>query len=102
MHAGTGAMMCDVIVHQSTRAMCMRKMTCEVYLSTLPVGYSGSPSTVNETNCKKMSLKKFLMSSTNFWTCPTMNRLRKGATSFTVLEKLVLQPVRWTHDEDGF
>ena len=31
----------------------MRKMTCEVYLSTLTVGYSGSPSTVNETNRNK-------------------------------------------------
>ena len=29
------------------------KMTCEVYLSTHPVGYNGSTSTVNETNCKK-------------------------------------------------
>ena len=34
-------------------------MTCEVYLSTPPVGYSGSPSTVNETNCnKKVTFKK--------------------------------------------
>ena len=31
----------------------MRKMTCEVYLSTHSVGHSGSPSTVNETNCNK-------------------------------------------------
>ena len=31
----------------------MRKMTCEVYLSILTVGYSGSPSTLNETNCNK-------------------------------------------------
>ena len=29
------------------------KMTCDVFLSTLPVGYNGSPSTVNETNCNK-------------------------------------------------
>ena len=43
---------------------CMRKMTCEVYLSTHPVDYSGSPSTVNETNCtKKKIFKKNLMSS---------------------------------------
>ena len=42
-----------------TLAMCMRNMTCEVYLSTPPVGYSGSPSTVNETNRikKKIHLK---------------------------------------------
>ena len=31
----------------------MRKMTCEVYLSTHNVGYSGSLSTVNETNCQQ-------------------------------------------------
>ena len=29
------------------------KVSCEVYLSTLPVGYSGSLSTVNETHCNK-------------------------------------------------
>ena len=34
-------------------------MTCEVYLSTHPVGYSGSPSTVNETNCNKKDHLKF-------------------------------------------
>ena len=28
-------------------------MTCEVYLCTHTVVYSGSPSTVNETNCNK-------------------------------------------------
>ena len=33
----------------------MRKMTGEVYLSTPPVGYNGSLSTVNETNCNKKS-----------------------------------------------
>ena len=32
----------------NTCARCMRKNTCEVYLSTSPVGYSGTPSTVNE------------------------------------------------------
>ena len=36
-----------------TKRSRMRKYTCEVYLSTLPVGYSGSLSTVNETNCNK-------------------------------------------------
>ena len=60
-------------------------MTCEVYLSTLPVSYSGSPSTLNETNCNKKKngpLKKFIMSSTNSnQTCLTMNRLRKSAIS---------------------
>ena len=42
------------------------------------------------------------MSSTNFWTCPTKNRLRKSAISYTAVEKLVVQPFRQTHDEDGF
>ena len=51
-------MQCDM--HVCKCATCMRKMTCEVYLSTHTVGYSGSPSTVNETNCneKKITLKK--------------------------------------------
>ena len=34
-----------------TCAKCIRKNTCEVFLSTPPVGYSGSLSTVNDTNC---------------------------------------------------
>ena len=29
------------------------KLSCEMYLSTLPVGHNGSLSTVNETNCNK-------------------------------------------------
>ena len=45
-------------------ANCMRKMTCEVYLSAHTVGHSGSPSTVNETNCnkKKITLKNHMSS----------------------------------------
>ena len=41
------------VIHKIRRAMCMSKVTCEVYLSTPPVGYSGSRPTVNETNCNK-------------------------------------------------
>ena len=39
-------------------------MTCEVYLSTPPVGYTGSTSTVNETNCniKKNHFKNLMRS----------------------------------------
>ena len=50
----------------------MRKMTCEMYLSTDLVGYSESQ--------KKMKrlLQNLFMSSTNFWTCPTRKRLRKS------------------------
>ena len=40
-------------MHTIRRAKCMRKMTCEVYLSTHPVGCNGSPSTASETNCNK-------------------------------------------------
>ena len=40
------------------------KKTCVVYLSTPPVGYSGSVSTINETNCNKNKINlKILMSS---------------------------------------
>ena len=35
-------------MHTIRRALCTRKMTREVYLSTPPVGYSGSLSTVND------------------------------------------------------
>ena len=51
-----------VSMHTIIRAKSMRKITCEVYLSTPPVGYSGSLSTVNETNCHKKNshhLEKF-------------------------------------------
>ena len=53
-HADTWAMWCDS--HNQTRAMCMRKMTCEVYQSTPHAGHNGSTSTVNETNCNKKHL----------------------------------------------
>ena len=35
-----------------------KKLTCEVNLSTHPVGHSGSPSAVNETNRNKMKITK--------------------------------------------
>ena len=56
---------CSEYAHNQTRAMCMRKMTCELFLFTHPVGYSGSLSTVNETNCNKKNSdqSKILMSS---------------------------------------
>ena len=49
----------DVSVHHSVCALCRREMTCEVFLSTPPVGYTGSPSAVNETNCNK-KMKRIL------------------------------------------
>ena len=49
-HTDTWDMQCDM--DEMNWANCMRKLACEVYLSTHPVGYSGSLSTVNETNWK--------------------------------------------------
>ena len=40
------------------------KITCEVFLSTLPVGSSGSLSTVNETNCNKKKINFFFKKKT--------------------------------------
>ena len=63
---------CSENAHVWLCAKCMRKMTCEMYLSTDLVGYSESQ--------KKMKrlLQNLFMSSTNFWTCPTRKRLRKS------------------------
>ena len=62
-------------MHTIRRAKCMRKITCEVFLSTPPVGYSGSPSTVNETNCNKKNSheqkKSYELISNSFQTCHT-------------------------------
>ena len=85
-------------------------MTCEVFLSAPPVGYNGSPSAVNETNCNKKEakslylLKKFNMSPTSCRTCPspTRNNLKKGAISCIAVEILVLQFLHLIHDGDGF
>ena len=62
-------------------------MTCEVFLSTLSVGYSRSLSAVSENYCNKK--KTELMSSTSFWTCPssTRNHLRKKGAIFGTAEK---------------
>ena len=64
-HTDTRAMQCDM--QEMNCANCMRKMTCEVYLSTLPVGYSGSLSTVNETNSNERGrLGEFLWAHFQF------------------------------------
>ena len=47
---------CDTLSHNVTCAQSQsvrEKVSCEVYLSTHSVGYSGSLLTVNETNCNK-------------------------------------------------
>ena len=95
-------MQCDM--HVMDCASSMRKMTCEVYLSTHPVGYSGSLSTVNETNSNKKGHKHFSyeLNSNSIPTCPTTMCLKKDAISCIVLEKWVLQLVRLTCGGDDF
>ena len=94
-------MQCEM--HEMNCANCTRKMTCEVYLSTPPVGYSGSPSTVSETNCNKKHFKKsYELTSNSIQTCPTTMCLQKDAISCIVLEIWVLQLVRLTRGGDDF
>ena len=69
--------------HQLCGVRCVRKMKCEVFLSTPSVGYSGSPSTANETTVKKNEwtshelhqkghLKiSYELTSNSIQTCPT-------------------------------
>ena len=100
-HTDTWAMHCDM--HEMNCANCTRKMTCEVYLSTHPVGYSGSLSTVHETNCsKKVTKKSYELTSNSIQTCPTTMCLKKNAISCIVLEKWVLQLVRLARGGDDF
>ena len=66
-----------------------------------PVGYSGSLSTVNETNCnKKRSLKKYELHQ--LLDVSHDESLEEECHLSIVLEKLVLQFPHQTHDEDGF
>ena len=91
-------------MHDMNCGNCMRKMTCEVYLSTHPVGYSGSLSTVNETNGnKKVTLKKsYELTSNSIQTCPTTMCLKKDVISCVVLEKWVLQLFQLTRGVGDF
>ena len=80
-------------------------MTCEVYLSTPPVGYSGSPSTVNETNCNKERfelLEKTMLTSNSIQTCPTTMRLKKDTIVFVDIDGDALQLVLLTRGGNGF
>ena len=54
------SMQCDIQVFNC--ANCMRKMTCDVYLSTHPVGYNGSHSI----SCMSMSFKS-LVTKFDLW-----------------------------------
>ena len=68
---------CDVC----TRSNVNEKITCEVYLSTPPVGYSGSLSTVNETNSTSNSTQ----------TGPTTMCLKMNGIVFVDLDGDALQ-----------
>ena len=63
-HVMTCAWRCDTLSHNvmcTQGQTCREKLSCEVYLSTHPVGYSGSLSTVKRnqlTVTKRNSLKK--------------------------------------------
>ena len=66
------------------------EITCEVHLSTPPVGCCRLLSAVNESYCNKRYKKKIeLMCSKSFWTCPnsTMNHLRRTGAIFDIGEK---------------
>ena len=88
-------------MHTIRRAKRMKKITCEVFLSTPPVGYSGSLSTVNETNGNKKNSHQLensygLISNS----CSTTMCLKSDAIYCIVLEKWVLQLVRLTRGGD--
>ena len=59
-----------------------KKISCEVYLSTHTVGYSGSLSAVNETNCNKKKSHQYIFKSfisNCIKTCPTKMCLKRNA-----------------------
>ena len=73
-----------------------------VYLSTHTVGYSGSPSTVNETKCnKKRSLKTTIMSSTNFLDVSHQEKLEEECHLLYCCGDIG-SVTHLTHDEDGY
>ena len=81
----------------------MRKTLCEVYLSTPPVGYSGSLSTVNETNCNKKNSHQLKVSYELISnSCSTTMCLERDATCCIVLEKKALLFVRLTRGVEDF
>ena len=81
----------------------MGKMTCEVYLSTHPVGYSGSPSTVNETNCNKKSHLKISYELHQFHSDLSHHiALEKGCHLQYCCREWVLQLARLNRGGDGF
>ena len=72
-----------------TCARCMRKMTCEVYLSTHPVGCSRLLSAGNEPTTTIF----FIMSSTSFDPNSTMKNWKKTGATFGIDEKGLVQVV---------
>ena len=79
-------------------------MTCEVSLSTHPVGYNGSQSTVNETNCnrKKITKKNNELNSISTQTCPKKMCLKMDAIVCIDLEGQALQLVLLFRGVDDF
>ena len=67
-------------------------MKCEVYVSTLSIGYSGSPSTVNETNCNPIPFK--LVPQMGSSTCSPESRWRRFLIKTTVQNRI---QVSWVH-----
>ena len=93
------------VSHIMKRVRCAReKVSCEVYLSTLLVGYSGLLSTVNEFYCNKQFFENELTS----WAQPAFGRvppqIARGRvpSPIFVKEKWVLQFLHLIHDGDGF
>ena len=80
------------------------KVTCEVLLSTPPVGYSRLLTAVNETYCNKKKKDLTFHELHQLLDCPssTRNRSRKSAISDVVEEKWVVQLLRLILDGDGF
>ena len=75
---------CDTLSHNVMCAQnqkCREKLSCEVFLSTPPVGYSGSLTTGNETNCNKknsdQSKNSYELISNSIQTCPTTMCLKR-------------------------
>ena len=72
----------------------VERKSCEVHLSTHRVGYSGSLSTVNETNCNKKRFEQFYeLTSNSIRTCPTTMCLKMNAIVFVDLDGDALQLV---------
>ena len=82
------------------------ELSCEVYLSTPPVGYSGSLSTVNQTNCNEKRCEQFFqkyeLTSNSIQTCPDTMCLKMNAIVVVDLNGGALQLVLLVRGVDDF